>query len=100
MPLWDMYFNHIKNKPFQGKGLLETYIQSVPGGKVNILGGHRISHSKQKIHMYLCPVPSGFRDKDISLYSSKFVVKKAILLTVSNTGIYYSSDKVGIIFLV
>jgi hypothetical protein len=24
-------------------------IQSVPGGKVNILGGHSIGHSKQKI---------------------------------------------------
>ena len=24
------------------------YIQGVPGGKVNILGGHSISHSKQK----------------------------------------------------
>jgi hypothetical protein len=25
-----------------------TYIQSVPGGKVNIRGGHSIGHSKQK----------------------------------------------------
>ena len=24
------------------------YIQVVPGGKVNILGGHSIDHSKQK----------------------------------------------------
>jgi hypothetical protein len=24
------------------------YIPGVPGGKVNILGGHRIGHSKQK----------------------------------------------------
>jgi len=24
------------------------YIQGVPGGKVNILGGHSIGHSKQK----------------------------------------------------
>jgi hypothetical protein len=29
-------------------------IQSVPGGKVNILGGHSIGHSKQKsIHAYV-----------------------------------------------
>jgi hypothetical protein len=25
-----------------------VYIQGVPGGKVNILGGHSIGHSKQK----------------------------------------------------
>jgi hypothetical protein len=25
-------------------------IQSVPGGKVNILGGHSIGHSKQKVY--------------------------------------------------
>jgi len=25
-----------------------NYIQGVPGGKVNILGGHSIGHSKQK----------------------------------------------------
>jgi hypothetical protein len=25
-----------------------AYIQGVPGGKVNILGGHSIGHSKQK----------------------------------------------------
>jgi hypothetical protein len=33
-------------------------IQSVPGGKVNILGGHNIGHSKQKVYMYMfhCPV--------------------------------------------
>jgi hypothetical protein len=26
----------------------KSHIQSVPGGKVNILGGHSIGHSKQK----------------------------------------------------
>jgi hypothetical protein len=25
-----------------------NYIENVPGGKVNILGGHSIGHSKQK----------------------------------------------------
>jgi hypothetical protein len=29
--------------------LHELNIQSVPGGKINILGGHSIGHSKQKI---------------------------------------------------
>jgi hypothetical protein len=27
---------------------IKKYIQGVPGGKVNILGGHTICHSKQK----------------------------------------------------
>jgi hypothetical protein len=60
-------------------------IQSVPGGKVNILGDHSIGHSKQKLYAYMCPIPNGFRDKAIPLYSSKFVDKKEILHTVSNT---------------
>jgi hypothetical protein len=31
-----------------------TYIQSDPGGKVNILGGHSIGHSKQKsVYVYV-----------------------------------------------
>jgi hypothetical protein len=45
--------------------------------------------------MYMCPIPNGFRDRAISLYSSKTVDKKEILHTVSNTGIYCSSEKVG-----
>jgi hypothetical protein len=78
-------------------------IQGVPGGKVNILGGHIIGHFKQKIvyilsYMYL--IPNGFRDRAISLYTSKIVDKKEILRTVSNTGIYCSSDKVGTDYLV
>jgi hypothetical protein len=50
--------------------------------------------------MYTCPMPNGFRDKAISLYSSKIVDKKEILRTVSNTGIYFSSGKVGTVSLV
>jgi hypothetical protein len=38
--------------------------------------------------MYKCSIPNGFRDKAISLYSSKIVHKKEILRTVSNTGIF------------
>jgi hypothetical protein len=49
--------------------------------------------------MYICPIPNGFRDRAISLYSSKIVDKKEILRTVSNTGIYFSSDKVGTVYL-
>jgi len=42
------------------------YIQGVPGGKVNILGGHSIGHSKQNyIHVNMYPIPNGFRDRAI-----------------------------------
>jgi hypothetical protein len=71
----------------------QTHTQDVPGGKVNTLGGHSIGHSKQKkLYMYMCPIPNGFRDRANSLYSSKVVEKKEILRTVSNTGIYCSTD--------
>jgi hypothetical protein len=40
---------------------------------------------KQKL--YTCPVPTGFRDRAVSLYSSKTVDKKEISRTVSNAGI-------------
>jgi hypothetical protein len=50
--------------------------------------------------MYMCPIANGLRDRTISLYSSKTVDKKELLPTVSNTGIYCSSDKVGTVYLV
>jgi hypothetical protein len=53
----------------------------------------------RKIYMYVCPIPNGFPDRAISLYSSEIVGNKEILRTVSNTGIYCSSDKVGTIYL-
>jgi hypothetical protein len=48
----------------------------------------------------MCPIPNGFQDRVISLYSSKTVDKKEILCTVSNTGIYCSSDKIGTVYIV
>jgi hypothetical protein len=79
-----------------------TVYEDVPGGEVNILGGHSACHSKQKLYtrMYACPIPKVFRDTATSLYSSKIVEKKEILHTVYNTGIYCSSDKVGTVYLV
>jgi hypothetical protein len=53
-----------------------------------------------KVYMYMCPIRNGFRDRAISLYSSRIVDKKEILRTVSNTGIYCSGDKVGTVYLV
>jgi hypothetical protein len=35
----------------------------------------------------MCPIPNGFRDRAISLYSSNIVDKREILCTLSNTGI-------------
>jgi hypothetical protein len=52
------------------------------------------------VYMCICPVPNGFRDRAISLYSSKIVDKKEILRTASNTGIYCSSDNVDTVYLV
>jgi hypothetical protein len=40
-------------------------IQGVPGEKDNILEGHSIGHSKQKLYMNMCPIPNGFRDRAI-----------------------------------
>jgi hypothetical protein len=54
----------------------------------------------KEVHTYMCPIPNGFQDRAISLCSSKIVDKKNILCTVSNSGIYCSSDKVGIVDLV
>jgi hypothetical protein len=52
------------------KGSMCLYKQDVPGGKVSILGGHSIGHSKQKkFIMYMCPVPKGFRDKYVFSYA-------------------------------
>jgi hypothetical protein len=70
------------------------YIQGDPGGKANILGGHSIGH------MYTCRIPNDFRDRAISLCSSKIVVTKDILRAVSNTGIYCSSDNIGTVYLI
>jgi hypothetical protein len=48
----------------------------------------------------MCPILNCFPDRAISLYRSKIVEKKEILCTVSNTGIYCSSDKIGTAYLV
>jgi hypothetical protein len=48
----------------------------------------------------VCRILNGLRNNVISLYSFKTVDKKGILRTVSNTGIYSSSDKVDTVYLV
>jgi hypothetical protein len=76
-------------------------MHGVPGWKVSILEDHCVVHYKQKrVCMYVCPIPNSFRDRAVLLYSSKPVDKKEILHTVSNTGIYCSSNKIGAVYLV
>jgi len=53
----------------------------------------------KKLYMYMCPIPNGFRERAVSLYSFK-TVDKDILGIVSNIGFYCSSDKVGTVNLV
>jgi hypothetical protein len=53
--IFKTYINNNNNK----------YIQGVPGEKVNIMGGHSIGDSKQTLHMNMCPITNGFRDRAI-----------------------------------
>ena len=45
--------------------------------------------------MNMCPIPNDFRDRAIWMYNRKIVDKKEILRvrTVSNTGVYCSSNR-------
>ena len=54
----------------------------------------------KNVHMNMCPIPNGFRDRAIWMYNRKIVDNKEILRvrTVSNTGIYCSSDRVGTVY--
>jgi hypothetical protein len=36
------------------------FIQADIEGKVNVLGGYSIGHSKQKVYLYNCPILNGF----------------------------------------
>jgi hypothetical protein len=92
--------NH--SPPSSGQVKIDGTTEGVPGGEVNrpILGSHNIGHSKEKLYMYMCPILNRFGDRATSLYSSEVVEKKQILRAVSNPDIYYSSDKVGTVYLV
>jgi hypothetical protein len=50
-----------KSPSAKGKNLYFGYIQSVPGGKDNIRGGHSIGHSKKKSLYEHVSYPNGFR---------------------------------------
>jgi len=49
--------------------------------------------------MYMCPIRNGLQDGAISLYSCK-ILDKGQLRTVSNIGIYCSSEKFGAVYTV
>jgi hypothetical protein len=55
-------------------------IQSVPGGKVNIVGGHSIGHSKKKLYMYMCLIPNGFVQPVASRYTDWAIPQSMFLL--------------------
>jgi hypothetical protein len=75
-------------------------IQSVPE-KRSIFWEVIVSAVLSKnVHIYMCSILNGFRDRVILMYSSKIIHKKEILRTVSDAGIYCSSDKVGTVYLV
>jgi hypothetical protein len=57
------------------------HIQSILGGKVNILRGHSIGYSKPKcvcvcVCVCVCHIPNFFRDRAISRYSSNLLIRK------------------------
>jgi hypothetical protein len=54
-------FSHLLSTITNVKIKVHSTIRSVPGGKVNIQGGHSIGHSKKKVYMKKWPVPNLFR---------------------------------------
>jgi hypothetical protein len=75
-------------------------IHGIRGGEVNILGSHSTGHSKQK-SVYVCVLFWTVSEVELFwLYSSRIVDMREILHTVSSTGTYCSSDKVGTVYLV
>jgi hypothetical protein len=86
----------------------------IPPGPVHLANIYRFSQEERsvfcefivsvilnkKVYLYMCRIPNGFRARTISLYSKKIVNKRDILRTVSNAGIYCSSDKFDTVYLV
>jgi hypothetical protein len=59
-----------------------------------------IDHYKYKLYVYVCHIPTAFRDKAVSLYISKLINKRKMLHTICNISTNFSSDKVGTVYLV
>jgi hypothetical protein len=56
-----------------------------------------ILSKKVFMYVYTCPIPNGYRDRAISVYSCK-IVDQEILRTVSNIGMQCSSDTVRTVY--
>jgi hypothetical protein len=52
--------------------------------------------SKKKVYMYLCPIPNGFRDRAISLYTTLY--RRATLHVLTRVAKYSYIDVDGRIF--
>jgi hypothetical protein len=48
---------------------LQLKIQGFQGGKLSILGSLASIIPSKKVYRYMCPIPNGFRDRAISLYT-------------------------------
>jgi hypothetical protein len=73
----------------------------VPQEERSIFGKVIVSVVLSKnVYVFMHPIPNGFRDRAISLHSSKDVDRKYMLRSVSNIGIYCSSEVVGAFYLV
>jgi hypothetical protein len=64
------------------------FFTDVPGGKVNILGGHSIGHSKQKIVYVHIPYSERFPRNKHAISSHD--LQSALMLTVEFSKIYYT----------
>jgi hypothetical protein len=77
-------------------------IQSVSRGKINTMGGHSIGHSRQKVYMYICSIPNGFRESyftvqyctvyctDKQYAMSSHELQSTLMLTVEFSKMYYT----------
>jgi len=77
-----------------------TYIYRVSQEERSIFWEVIVSVILSKNIYMMSPIPNGFWDRVIWMYNRKIVDKKEILRvrTVSNTGVYCSSDRVGRVY--
>jgi hypothetical protein len=53
---------------------LKGCIQSDPRGKINIFGGDSSGHFEKKVHINMCLILNGYRDRAVSIYKYKSIV--------------------------